>query len=448
MIVTFSLQLFPQEQKQFNLNVDFSRFRYDTTSSYLELYYSFQQSQFELTQSGDNFSGSAIISLKIHQKNSDSILVSKKWRAPFIIQDTSNLKEKMLIGVTGFKIPFGEYIAIVDGKDEKNPSMSTTLKFEFKSTPFDKKSVIISDPELCSSIQQIEKDENNIFYKNTLEVIPNPALVYGIGLPIIFVYAEIYNLDVIKSQTFRYILDIFDYKSKKVKSSSKPKKKQYESSVEVSTINCSDLPSGAYILRCSIVDELDTTNRAFSFKKLFIYNPHIASEKISGSETDLISNEYAMMTEEEINREIQIAKYLADKNEIDEFEKTKSLEGKKNVMINFWKKRNTDPSGLSNVAKEKFTNSVNYVNTHFRTGQREGWKTDRGRVFIIYGQPDEIERHPNEIDSKPYEIWYFNNLEGGVIFVFVDKSTMGDYTLVHSTYRNELRDDNWQRFLK
>jgi len=72
-------------------------------------------------------------------------------------------------------------------------------------------------------------------------------------------------------------------------------------------------------------------------------------------------------------------------------------------------------------------------------------KSDRGRIFIIYGEPSEIERYPNQVDTKPYEIWYYNELEGGVVFVFGDLTGFSDYTLLHSTLRGELRDDNWLR---
>jgi hypothetical protein len=76
---------------------------------------------------------------------------------------------------------------------------------------------------------------------------------------------------------------------------------------------------------------------------------------------------------------------------------------------------------------------------------REGYRSDRGRVYIVYGAPDDVERHPNEVDSKPYEIWSFHNIQGGVIFVFVQRNQGGDYDLVHSTHRNELHDENWDR---
>ncbi|MHA1988555.1 MAG: hypothetical protein ACW98D_18135, partial [Promethearchaeota archaeon] len=66
-------------------------------------------------------------------------------------------------------------------------------------------------------------------------------------------------------------------------------------------------------------------------------------------------------------------------------------------------------------------------------------------VHIMYGEPTEIERYPNQIESRPYEIWSYDSLEGGVVFIFADLTGFSDYQLVHSTKRGELRDDNWQR---
>jgi hypothetical protein len=76
---------------------------------------------------------------------------------------------------------------------------------------------------------------------------------------------------------------------------------------------------------------------------------------------------------------------------------------------------------------------------------REGYRTDRGRVYIVYGPPDDIERHPNESDTKPYEIWTYNSIQGGVEFDFLQKVQGSDYELVNSTVRSELHDDTWMQ---
>ena len=88
------------------------------------------------------------------------------------------------------------------------------------------------------------------------------------------------------------------------------------------------------------------------------------------------------------------------------------------------------------------------ANARFSSTFKKGWKTDRGMIYIKNGEPDEIERHPYQMDKKAYEIWYYYSIEGGVQYIFVDIRGMGELQLVHSTARNEIHDDDWERWLE
>lgn len=108
-------------------------------------------------------------------------------------------------------------------------------------------------------------------------------------------------------------------------------------------------------------------------------------------------------------------------------------------MFKYWK-------GISQyLTKKEYFSRLDFANKNFKSDFREGWKTDRGRIYALYGKYDEIERFPYEGSTRAYEIWTYNKIQGGAIFVFVDNSTgFGDYVLVHSTAQNEIRDDNWK----
>jgi hypothetical protein len=69
---------------------------------------------------------------------------------------------------------------------------------------------------------------------------------------------------------------------------------------------------------------------------------------------------------------------------------------------------------------------VKFTNDNF-SSYREGWKSDRGMVFIILGPPNNIDRHPFEYYSKPYEVWEYYTINRR--FVFVDETGFGDYRL-------------------
>ena len=444
LIIATSTLAFSQNQNFF-INADFANFRYDHESNYLEFYYSFNQSQFNLIQSDDQFIGAAILHLQVKSAATNELIINYRWKNPIIATDTLN--DQPMTAVQGFQLPFGQYIASITCYDENKPTSNDSIEFNINADiPFN--SLAISDIQLSTEITQIPKDDNNMFYKNTLQVIPNPSRIFGLGLPIAWLYLETYNLFDIKSDSFKLTTLVFNTVGNPVKEITRTKKKVNETGVEAIKINCSDLPSGAYLITCTLSDAEDTAISVASTKRFYIYNPQIAAANIEARNSSMINNEFAIMTEIDIDREFEIAKYIAFPQEKDQYKNLTTLEAKRIFMMNFWNNRDIDDDPNINLYKEKFRAAVKQVNMTYRTGQREGWKTDRGRIYIIYGQPDEIDRHPSDMDSKPYEIWYYNNLDGGSIFVFVDRSSMGDYILVHSTYRNELSDYNWENKLR
>ena len=92
----------------------------------------------------------------------------------------------------------------------------------------------------------------------------------------------------------------------------------------------------------------------------------------------------------------------------------------------FWRRRDPTPNTEQNELMDEYYLRVEYANENFSTN-RDGWETDRGRIYILYGEPTDIERHPFEINSKPYEVWYYDHLNRR--FVFVDYTGFGDYEL-------------------
>ncbi len=109
-----------------------------------------------------------------------------------------------------------------------------------------------------------------------------------------------------------------------------------------------------------------------------------------------------------------------------------SYADKKAYFERFWKQRDPDPSTPRNELMEEYYRRVNFANANFATSTAEGWVTDRGRIFIKFGEPDEIERHPFEPDSAPYQIWRYYSLQK--VFLFIDRTGFGDYDLHPSYY--------------
>jgi GWxTD domain-containing protein len=108
----------------------------------------------------------------------------------------------------------------------------------------------------------------------------------------------------------------------------------------------------------------------------------------------------------------------------------------------FWQRRDPTPDTEENEYKEEHYQRIAYANEHFAAGI-PGWKSDRGRIYIMYGKPDEIDSHPSggtyerpieegggETSTYPFEDWRYRYLEGigqEVIIEFVDTCMCGDF---------------------
>lgn len=97
----------------------------------------------------------------------------------------------------------------------------------------------------------------------------------------------------------------------------------------------------------------------------------------------------------------------------------------------FWRERDPDPETEYNGLEDEYYHRVTMTNQRFSTmdGSTIGWQSDRGRIFIIYGIPSDIDHPRIEYgQTTRYEVWYYRSLQRR--FVFVDRYGMGDYRLI------------------
>jgi GWxTD domain-containing protein len=110
----------------------------------------------------------------------------------------------------------------------------------------------------------------------------------------------------------------------------------------------------------------------------------------------------------------------------------------------FWDRRNPNPDSEDNEFKDEHYRRIEYANEHFPAG-KPGWMTDRGRIYIVFGPPDEIESHPSggsyerpmeegggETSTYPFEDWRYRHIDGigeEVIVEFVDDCMCGAYEM-------------------
>jgi GWxTD domain-containing protein len=134
----------------------------------------------------------------------------------------------------------------------------------------------------------------------------------------------------------------------------------------------------------------------------------------------------ASMIESNWKDVVDMLVHIASHAEMDSLSKTPP-EGRARAFDRFWKSKDPSPETEENEWKEEYYRRIRFANQQFTTPFSPGWRTDFGTVYIKYGEPDEVERFPFEIDSKPYEIWHYYAQRRQ--FVFVDMRGNGSYEL-------------------
>lgn len=434
-------------QSKLDFEFDFAQFGYDSSNNFVEFYYSFNQTGMKLVEDSDGKRIDGILKIHVEDSLTGEVLINNQWKVSHPVLEEGADYSQSLIGIISFILPEGSLKCEIIGSDLNNPSNSKIITDYIRVKPIFKDDIGISDIQLAYKMVQGSENKNSIFYKNTYEVIPIPNLVFGKEQPVLFFYVELYNLENLSAEEskLKLIQLIVNSRGKIVNTKDKYFSRTTDSRVEVGSFVIANLPTDTYTLVVQLIDSIQTKGVTTS-KKFFVYNPDLFVDDTSDTgNLSLLATTFGSMSDEELDDIFDKSKYIATSAEIDQYKKLGNEEGKKQFMNDFWKARDLISDSRTNEYYLNYFQRVEIANSRYATLAKPGWKSDRGRIFLIYGEPSEIERYPSQIETRPYEIWHYNEIEGGVIFVFADLLGFSDYSLVHSTKRGELRDDNWVR---
>lgn len=132
--------------------------------------------------------------------------------------------------------------------------------------------------------------------------------------------------------------------------------------------------------------------------------------------------------------------YIATGSAYDSLSSAETTQDKRNAIVDFWSRMKPYQMDTYNRPMQVFYRRVGFANRNFRTSM-DGWKTDRGRIYIQLGEPTSIEKRPYDVNSRPYEMWEYTDLN--IRFYFVDQFMVNDYRLVSAAPPNGVF--NWQR---
>ncbi len=141
-----------------------------------------------------------------------------------------------------------------------------------------------------------------------------------------------------------------------------------------------------------------------------------------------VSDEYKKWLREDVV-------FIITDEERADFKKLIGDKQRDDFIVAFWERRNPIPGAPENKFKEEHYRRIAYANTHFAAGI-PGWKTDRGRTYIMFGPPDSIEHHPSSAGQHSRESWRYHLIKDigeNVTFEFVDTCECGEYQMTIET---------------
>ena len=349
---------------------------------------------------GDEFIASMELNLSVIRDEVGQVVRKVKHVTKSIPEyELTNSRRDFAVAVFTVEIPPGEYTIKVMLED-KESRRRETVETEVNLTGyFSSDRPLMSDIMLARSSETV-LDERIPLHPTVSGVVPDPSSM-------LYCYFDLLRKD--PSEVCRINLLVMD-KSGSIK---------YSDSLSIiggdrlssyfMPIRCEDLSFSRYTVTLKAFSGEDTTLRKAGFRINFYGLPWEIGD---------------------LDQAIRQLRYIASPEEIKHL--TDAFPSRKEqIFIKFWNDNFSCDNEAVNGKMLEYYDRVHFTNMNFGNN-RDGWETDRGRVFIIYGEPTEIEKSEMGYDTVQYEIWYYNHLNKR--FVFKDEYGLGEYRLTSPTW--------------
>jgi GWxTD domain-containing protein len=396
------------------------------------------------------YSGTIEITLA-YKKNNETVAFDKYLLHSFEINDSNDVRLSM-VDRKRMVLPPGTYTLEAVFKDihaNAQKSLSETFILDI---PEDR--VTISD--IMFADKYYKSDEENVFVKSGFHITPYVLNYFPENVNKITFYAEIYHTDkALPGEQFLVNYSINKYKRNDPMLNMKRFIKMQSDVVKVifAEFNIETLPSGNYEV---VIDVRDRQNRLLAQKKCFFQRSNVLNE-IAADDVARVQVEHSFVanwTLKEMQYQLRTLKPIVNIQErktINSLAQSNNLELMKQFFLNFWMQKNpSDPQ----KAWAEYQKKVDEVNQMFSTclGDVYGFETDRGRVYLQYGKPNDIITRPWEPLNYPYEVWqYYSNehtKQTNVKFVFINRDMGCDnFKLEHSDMLGEIYNNQWPQML-
>lgn len=308
--------------------------------------------------------------------------------------------------------------------------------------------------ELASDVVAAIEGNPSPFEKVGYVVTPNPSSIYGDLYTKLYYYTEIYVPDaaVNASKEVDVTTRIIDPNGKEMYSNTRKQALSQPVIPYIGTVDIEGLPTDRYRLEVSIREsgELEANGIKSFFYDSGIQFAEEESPNIDAANEEMIfgNSEIARLSEKELEDRILQAKIISSQSSANILESGKNVEEKRQNLYGFW--RSQDGEGAPLSAYKTYYDRVAQIDKKYRYQKTPGWKTDRGRVTLKYGEPGLEDLNPHGLQTRAYMTWQIESYRGARLtsgslpkFVFVDRQGGGNYVLVHSNVEGEVSNPNW-----
>ncbi len=383
-----------QKPKFYQDFLNFSSGKKDLTR--LDAFVMIPYTTIQFVKSDNGFDGSYSITISVFDKDKEKLIEEKSWNENINAKDFNEAtnKENYSLNLKSFYLQPGEYF-IRTSVEDKESSAEYPKEFNLKIRN-------LSEPLAVSDIMLLDKRVKEDGKNKISPNITGNVSLQKDGLPIFY---EIYSD---KPEKLNIDYTVLDKREHKIYDYSVVKDIDTGRTQVFYTIKDSSLSLGLYRLEVQLKNSDDKTLASIA-RPFYSRWAGIPS------------------TVDDLSKAVDEMVYIASPGEIAGIKSAKTKEEETQRFLAYWKNMDPTPGTSENELFDEYYGRVAYANEHF-SRYMPGWRSDQGMVFILLGPPDNVDRHPFDMDSKPYEIWQYYNLNRS--FIFVDETGFGDYRLI------------------
>jgi GWxTD domain-containing protein len=385
---------------------DFLNFRSSKSGmTRLDVFLQVPYNEIQFVKKADQFESQFTATISVFAEDKEKLIQEKSWDEKIDVKEFPHTTSpsNYNISIKSFDLPSGKYFirTSIEDKDSRK-----TFSIDNMFT--------IRDLNTLPNLSDIMFIAKQTMVAGSNKILPNITRDISVqkdGIPLFF---EIYS-----NSPGRIILQ-FDVSDKAKKLLYSDTLFRYIDSGKVQifhSLKVNGLGLGTYLISVTLKD----TNNKVTASTLKSFNSRWAGVPSAINDLD---------------KAVAQLVYIASSSEKSYIESAPTKEEKIKRYLEFWKKKNPNPNEEDNRVFDEYYRRINFANENF-TYFMEGWRSDRGMVYITLGPPNNIDRHPFDYDAKPYEIWEYYDMNQQ--FIFVDETGFGDYRLTTPMYGDMYR---------